>query len=318
DIPAAEAIMEGLRLLAVEPAGEDDPVTPAQITLAEGVLAGWVGDTAHGVELIEAAVASFAEIDDLSTRCFGLVIGGMLAGFIGQEDRGRSSLLEAVALTEARSELYMRSNGLAILGVLALAEGDRAVATATLRDALGMKRVLGDQLGTALTLEFLAWVAIAEGRGERAATLLGAATSIWSTIGILLNELPHFAERRELCEQATLAVLGPDDYERAMAAGTAMDPAAAIAYGLEEEGVTSTSVARAGRGAPVKSPLTRREREVALLVHEGLSNQQIAERLVLSTRTAEAHVENILRKLGFTSRTAIASWVAEHQDEVAS
>lgn len=318
DFVSAEAIMQGLRLLAEEPAADDDPVTPAEITLAEGVQAGWTGDTARGVDLIESAVERFAEVDDLSTRCFGLVIGGMLAGFTGQTERARAALLQAVALTEERSELYMRSNGLAILGVLKLADGDGDAATATLREALGMKRILGDQLGTALTLEFLAWVAIAEGRGERAATLMGAATSIWNTLGILLNALPHFAERREQCEQATRSVLSPEEYERAMAAGTAMDPAAAIAYGLEETVAAPTPAAtRARRTEPVKSPLTRREREVALLVQEGLSNQQIAERLVLSTRTAEAHVENILRKLGFTSRTAIASWVAEHQDEVA-
>ncbi|KRC59782.1 MULTISPECIES: ATP-binding protein [unclassified Nocardioides] len=319
DFVSAEAIMQGLRLLAEEPAAADDPVTPAEITLAEGVQAGWTGDTARGVDLIESAVERFAEVDDLSTRCFGLVIGGMLAGFTGETERARAALLQAVALTEERSELYMRSNGLAILGVLKLADGDGDAATATLRDALGMKRILGDQLGTALTLEFLAWVAIAEGRGERAATLMGAATSIWNTLGILLNALPHFAERREQCEQATRSVLSPEEYERAMAAGTAMDPAAAIAYGLEETAAAPAPAAatRARRTEPVKSPLTRREREVALLVQEGLSNQQIAERLVLSTRTAEAHVENILRKLGFTSRTAIASWVAEHQDEVA-
>ena len=42
---------------------------------------------------------------------------------------------------------------------------------------------------------------------------------------------------------------------------------------------------------------------------EGLSNPEIARRLVISVRTAQGHVENILRKLGFTSRAMIASWV---------
>ncbi|MFI5623317.1 ATP-binding protein [Nocardioides sp. NPDC051685] len=317
DFASAEAIMQGLRLLAQEPVAEDDPVTPAEIALAEGVLAGWNGDTERGVDLIEAAVARFADVGDLSTRCFGLVIGGMLAGFIGQAERGRAALLEAVALTEERSELYMRSFGLAILGVLALADGDRDAATSTLREVLAMKRELGDQLGTALTLEFLAWVSVAEGRGERAATLMGSATSIWNTLGIVLNALPHFAERREQCEQATRSALRPEDYDRATAAGAAMDRAVAIAYALEETSVAQKpAVTRPRHAGRASSPLTRREQQVAVLVHEGLSNQQIAERLVLSTRTAEAHVENILRKLGFTSRTAIASWVAEHQDEV--
>ena len=61
------------------------------------------------------------------------------------------------------------------------------------------------------------------------------------------------------------------------------------------------------------SPLTRRELEVADLVADGLSNPQIATRLVISVRTAQGHVENILRKLGFNSRSLIAAWVTERR-----
>jgi len=56
--------------------------------------------------------------------------------------------------------------------------------------------------------------------------------------------------------------------------------------------------------------LTPRERQVAELVATGLTNAEIADKLVISGRTAEGHVENILSKLGFTSRTQIAAWVA--------
>ena len=54
--------------------------------------------------------------------------------------------------------------------------------------------------------------------------------------------------------------------------------------------------------------LTAREREVAALVAQGKSNRQIAEDLVVSERTVDAHVGNILSKLEFTSRTQIATW----------
>jgi DNA-binding CsgD family transcriptional regulator len=57
--------------------------------------------------------------------------------------------------------------------------------------------------------------------------------------------------------------------------------------------------------------LTPREREVAELVAAGLSNRQIAERLVISERTAEAHLEHIRAKLEFRSRTQVAAWFAE-------
>src|SRR5439155_5214193 len=58
--------------------------------------------------------------------------------------------------------------------------------------------------------------------------------------------------------------------------------------------------------------LSRREQEVAALVAAGLSNRQIAERLFISERTAEYHVEQIRNKLGFHSRSQIARWIGDH------
>jgi len=59
--------------------------------------------------------------------------------------------------------------------------------------------------------------------------------------------------------------------------------------------------------------LTPRERDVARLLSEGKSNREIAEQLVLSERTVENHVGNILTKLGFNSRAQIAVWAVEKQ-----
>jgi DNA-binding NarL/FixJ family response regulator len=57
-------------------------------------------------------------------------------------------------------------------------------------------------------------------------------------------------------------------------------------------------------------PLTRREREVATLVAQGLSNRDVAAALHLSERTVESHVQHILDKLALRNRTQIASWLA--------
>jgi len=61
------------------------------------------------------------------------------------------------------------------------------------------------------------------------------------------------------------------------------------------------------------SPLTAREHEIVVLIARGLSNRQIAVELVISPATAARHVANILAKLGFTSRTQVASWAARHE-----
>lgn len=67
------------------------------------------------------------------------------------------------------------------------------------------------------------------------------------------------------------------------------------------------------RGGKSPDKLTRREREVALLLARGLTNRQVAAELVLSERTVENHVSRILGKLGFHSRAQIAVWVAEQR-----
>ena len=71
---------------------------------------------------------------------------------------------------------------------------------------------------------------------------------------------------------------------------------------------------RSDGGAP--GALTKRETEVALVLARGLTNQQIADELFISVRTAETHVKRILSKLGFTSRNQVAGWVHEqHLDD---
>jgi DNA-binding CsgD family transcriptional regulator len=68
-----------------------------------------------------------------------------------------------------------------------------------------------------------------------------------------------------------------------------------------------------GPTGPTGPRLTSRELEVAGLIAEGLTNQAIARQLSIAPRTAEAHVENIRRKLEVRSRAQIAAWVTEHR-----
>ncbi len=64
------------------------------------------------------------------------------------------------------------------------------------------------------------------------------------------------------------------------------------------------------KSAPL-SPLSKRESEVALLLADGLTNHLIAQRLYLSDRTVEWHVEQILSKLDCTNRAQVASWISK-------
>ncbi|GAY10712.1 DNA-binding response regulator, LuxR family [Pseudonocardia sp. N23] len=67
-----------------------------------------------------------------------------------------------------------------------------------------------------------------------------------------------------------------------------------------------------GRARHDRTGLTPREREIAAMLAEGRTNRDIAARLVLSERTVETHVGNVLGKLGLARRAQVAGWVAEH------
>ena len=82
----------------------------------------------------------------------------------------------------------------------------------------------------------------------------------------------------------------------------------AVRYALVPMPLEDTGGSRKPAACPPGIALTRREREVAEMIVSGLNNREIAEALVIAEGTAERHVSNILRKLGFSSRTQIAVW----------
>jgi DNA-binding CsgD family transcriptional regulator/tetratricopeptide (TPR) repeat protein len=114
------------------------------------------------------------------------------------------------------------------------------------------------------------------------------------------------AEAQYHLAMALLARNGPGDRDRAESAARDADRQARALGMAAYVDRTGALVAYLNRRKPVM--LSSREAEVARLVAEGLTNRQIAERLVISERTAENHVQHILTKLGFATRSQIAAW----------
>jgi DNA-binding NarL/FixJ family response regulator len=82
-----------------------------------------------------------------------------------------------------------------------------------------------------------------------------------------------------------------------------------VAEALKMELEPSQPAPAVGKGATL---LSAREREVAALVAQGLTNRDIAERLVVSERTAENHVQHVLNRLGLRSRAQVAAWAVQN------
>lgn len=106
-------------------------------------------------------------------------------------------------------------------------------------------------------------------------------------------------EQLSLCPESPLWVDAEAFQEEAATARHAMEPHAFRAAAR----AAATTRQTAQKAHP-------REQEIALLVGRGLINRQIAQKLSISERTVENHISKILKKLGFSSRARIATWVA--------
>ena len=160
-----------------------------------------------------------------------------------------------------------------------------------------------------------ACAALADGRvhaaqgDERAAVQLTRAVELFASLG-----LPLEAARAQLELARTLAESAPAAAMReGKLAITAFDRLGALSDADAAAGLLRSLGDSAGRAWPRGAAgLTRRESEVLGLLAEGCSNAQIAERLVVSTRTAEHHVAHILSKLDLRSRSEAAAYAVRH------
>jgi non-specific serine/threonine protein kinase len=167
------------------------------------------------------------------------------------------------------------------------------------------------------TLHALAVVAQVKGDLVRAARLYGCAEATLEPFGI--PYLQYAIADETVLGRSIVAVLrglGSQAFASAWAEGRRAPVEVMIDHALGRASFpSSTPGAAADLGL---GPLTRREWEVARLVTQGLSNREVGKTLTISERTVDAHVQHILNKLGFHSRTQVAAWVAVSRGPAAS
>ena len=179
--------------------------------------------------------------------------------------------------------------------------GDYARAQASLAESTPLLRQLGNPAIIAEALVDHAELAARDGREESAVRLVGASDAIVETLGISLA--PFFRTNRETALSIARGRLGEATVAAAHAAGHALT----VEQALTE--IDRVVAAAGGAG----DDLTGRELEVVRLVADGLSNADIAARLVVSTRTVHAHLRSVYRKLGVHTRTAAARAARERE-----
>ncbi len=304
DMAAAVPPLEQARGLAER---FDDAVALAYVARISGLIAIFEGDLSAARGHFEEALVRHRNTDDPIGIVHAVARLASIAIFRGDTDRALSLCEESLAISDARGEQWGRSYTLWILGIALWQKGDMVRATAVERESLRIKGLFNDMLGTGNVMEALAWIAATGRDGKRAGTLLGAAERIWQSNGLSLYA--YLRGFHDACVEHARESLGSQAYQAAFEHGMQWSLESAIAYALSETSKTTTKAA-SGSGPHEATPLTRREEQIAELVANGLSNREIATKLVISQRTVEAHVEHILTKLGFTSRAQVAAWLA--------
>ncbi|MEV7733824.1 LuxR C-terminal-related transcriptional regulator [Streptomyces sp. NPDC088921] len=287
--------------------GLGDSAEAAHAEYVIGVIRLFADDLAAALAHFEAGVArgpvpgqhlSLVGLDQVELAC--------ALGFLGHADRAVEVCEKTLRLCEEHGEEWVRSYALRMLALAHTVKQDWPRAEQYAREALRLKLAVNDLIGLALTLDLTARIATERSAHERAAVLLGGADRAWAAVdqgrwgSEALNSL-----RRETERQAGRA-LGAAAFTAAYDRGAGLTLSELVGHALQEPGLPDATDPAPDRP---RIRLTPREAQVAELVAEGLANQQIADRLVIARRTAEGHVERILNKLGFHTRTQIATWV---------
>jgi predicted ATPase/DNA-binding CsgD family transcriptional regulator len=281
----------------------------AYLPLIEGIFRMWPGDYAEALPLLEQALVAFRALKIRNGELWTLIVLGLCRGLAGRPSSGYPDLTAAKDLGAASGEVWWQSFGLWALSVLRWRDDDYAGATAAARDSLTIgKAVEGEQFTVGLAVESLAWIAARERRDERSAMLLGVSRRMWQEMHTSLAPFRILQKWHDEVVVEVRSRLGAATFSAATRRGADLSDADVVAMALERQ--PRARVPEPPADAAADLGLTRREREVAALIAQGLSNKDIATRLVVAQRTAEGHVENILSKLGFTSRTQVASWLA--------
>jgi DNA-binding CsgD family transcriptional regulator len=224
----------------------------------------------------------------------------------GDLDAARRHLAEALAIFRALNHrdgiAYQTLN----LGLAEYLSGSPGAAEALFTESLDLTRRMGMQALMAYALIGLAMTGHGGADPGWSARLHGAADQALADLGRVLDPLE--GRLAGLDHQRLRAELGDEAFEAEYAAGRTLDMAQVLAtLGRTDTAAGPAQVAGSGAAASV---LTPRELDVLKLVAQGLSNPDIARRLVLSEHTVHRHLANILRKLNLSSRAAAAAWGA--------
>ena len=309
DYVRTEALCEEVLALSREPV---DTVDVAAMLTNLGVLTALAQtDYEQSQALFEEAAELWRRIGDRVGILRALYSSGLVAAFQGDHEKARALHEECLPRAWEIGDKVGIAWSLTLGALAALSGGDHKQANALGTEAIELTRQTGYSHSTLWMLRMMSALASAHGQPVRSARLWGMADMLGESIGIIVT--PAEQEYFHPYVAAARAQLDEGAWEAARAKAKTVTQEEAIEYALSEKELTLSSEAGEVQAGVGEDSITPRQQEIAVLVARGLTNPQIAKELVISKRTVDKHICNILSRLSLHSRSQIAAWVAKQQ-----
>ncbi len=220
-------------------------------------------------------------------------------------DGTREAACRSIELADQMGNEMLAADVGLVLGHLALAEVETNEAERRARVAVEASRLGPFPSLLADATALLAEVAAATGDREEAVRLAAASGAVLERSGATTTLLGTVVPGFDL--EAARQLLGSADVDRAWAEGAALDDEALLEWVRRSRG-------RRGRPTVGWDSLTPTEEQVVALVAQGLTNQQIGERLFISAGTVKTHVAHVFAKLDMSKRSEVAAAAARREE----
>jgi predicted ATPase/class 3 adenylate cyclase/DNA-binding CsgD family transcriptional regulator/DNA-binding XRE family transcriptional regulator len=271
-------------------------------------------DFAQAQALAEQSLALFRELGDTQYIAVLRSLLGEMRLIQGEQEQARALLEESVATFKELGDRWSTAESLLSFARVAASQGELAAAHSRYQESVAIAREIDAKNLIASALEGAGAVVAAQGEPGWAARLWGTAQVLRAASGA--SQPPVYRADYERALASARSHLGEEAFAAAWAEGHSMTPEQALAAQTPLMGTLSREPSPV---PPVKSSttypggLTAREVEVLRLVARGLTNEQVAEQLVISPRTVNTHLTSIYGKIGASSRSAATRYAIEHQ-----
>jgi predicted ATPase/DNA-binding CsgD family transcriptional regulator len=302
----AQALLEECQATIVGSRDSDKRVAVAVHTYVDGVIR-WLSRDVRAVALLGKARELFAELEMRGEVVMAVTMMTMAAGHLSDERELALSIADSyLEAAEHMGGEWAISWSYFATAVVHHRYGDQGYALRLIRNSLRIQREIADQWGPVWNVLELAEIEAEQGRTENAALLVGASVKMQADTGVMVAQMGGFAQ--SLARAKELSRQDPA-YNEAYRRGSSLswDQILATAIGDSDQAPGHDALLGVFDG----TNLSVREREVALLAADGLTNPEIAAQMYVSHRTVESHLRNARRKLGLRSRGQLAAWVAE-------